>query len=82
MDKINKIILTIAIITSIYILTVSIIAVKQHFKIKTLQDNIIDNQNVIADYKKDIESPEFKAVKKCKKQNVWVAECISWELNR
>lgn len=82
MQTINKIILTVAILVSIYILTVSIIAVKQHYKIKDLQDNNADYQSVIAWYKQDIESPEFKAVKKCKKQDVWVAECISWELNK
>jgi hypothetical protein len=81
MNTINKIILTLAIITLIYILVVSIIAVKQHYTIKTLQDNIIDNKTVIAELKQELSSPEYKIVKKCTSQKVWVKECIEWEFN-
>ena len=82
MQTINKIILTIAIITSIYILVVSILAIKQHYEIKSLQDNIIDNQSVIASLKQELSSPEYKIVKKCTSQKVWVRECIEWEFEK
>lgn len=82
MQTINKIILTITIIASIYILVVSIIAVKQHYKIKTLQDNNADNQTVIAELKQELNSPEYKIVKKCTSQKVWVKECIEWEFEQ
>ena len=82
MNKINKIILSIAIITSIYILTVSIFAIKQHYTIQILQDKNADYQRVIADYKKDLNTPEYMAFDKCKGQGKWLGECIAWELGK
>ena len=82
MNTINKIILTVAILVSIYILTVSIIAVKQHYKIKDLQDNLLDNKDVIALLEQELSSPEYQIIKKCTSQKVWVKECIEWEFEQ
>lgn len=81
MNKTEKKIFIIILIGIVYTFIIGIIAVKQHYKIKDLQDNIIDNQSVIAGYKQDIESKEYKAVKKCTSQKVWVKECIEWEFD-
>ena len=81
MTKTDKTIAIIILIGIVYTFIVGIIAIKQYFKIQTLQDNNADYQQIIASYKQDIESPEYQKVKKCTSQNVWVKECISWELN-
>lgn len=50
--------------------------------IKKLEKQNADYQQIIANYKQDIESPEYKAIKKCKSENYWKSECIAWELNK
>jgi len=82
MTKPQKINLILFIIISIYTLIIFILLTKQHFEIKSLENINTKNETVIENLRQDLNSSEYKAVMKCKKENRWKAECIAWELNK
>ena len=82
MNKTNKTIFTLIIIWVIYTFIIVIIAIKQYFEIQNLQDNNANYKTTIANLKQELDSPEYKAVKKCKDQGIWKNKCIEGELEK
>ena len=82
MTKIQKINLILVITISVYTLIIGILLTKQYFEIKSLENINAKNETVIENLRQELNSSEYKAVVKCKKENRWRAECIAWELNK
>lgn len=80
MTKTQRINFILAATISIYSLIIAILAIKQHFEIKSLENTNTQNQTAIANLKRELDTPEYKAADKCKNQGMWIAKCIEWEL--
>lgn len=52
------------------------------FMIKGLEEYHTKKYNaLLTQYEKVTQSKEYKAIQKCSTENMWKADCITWELN-
>ena len=80
----EKIAMLLAFVFVVYFFSSLIFLIKQNFHIQELENKILKQNKIIENLQQQDfrNTKEYKAIKKCKTEKYWKAECIAWKLNK